>query len=101
MQRGERANAERHVAEVILGQVEGTDGRSYHVERQVLELVVGEVENGKVERPVYHIRDLGQLVVRKSKLFQPGQLEQTAWNGGQLIESEVKLHNLHNDIVVL
>ena len=41
IQRGEGANAERHITEVILGQVEGTDGRSYHTERQVLELVVG------------------------------------------------------------
>ena len=45
MQRGEGADAERHIAEEILGQVEGSDGWGHHVQRQVVELVVGEIEN--------------------------------------------------------
>ena len=59
---GERANAERHIAEVILGQVEGTDGRSYYVERQVLELIVREVESSEVWRPLGHSWDFCELV---------------------------------------
>ena len=42
---GERANAERHIAEQIPRQIEGANRRSDNVERQVGELVVGEIEN--------------------------------------------------------
>ena len=62
VQRGEGANAEWHVAEVILGQVEGTDGWSYHIVRQVLELVVGDVKNSEARRPLSHVRDFRELV---------------------------------------
>ena len=42
---GKGANAERHITEQILRQIEGADGRSDNIEWQVVELVVGEIEN--------------------------------------------------------
>ena len=40
MKGDEGTNTERHVAELILGQIEGADGWSYNVEWQVVELVI-------------------------------------------------------------
>ena len=40
MKGDEGTNAERHVVELILGQIEGVDGWSYNVERQAIELVI-------------------------------------------------------------
>ena len=62
MKSGEGANAEGHIAELILGQIEGADGRSYNVEWQVIELVIREIENREAGGPLCHIRDIGELV---------------------------------------
>ena len=43
MECGEGANAERHIVEQILRQIEGADRRSNNVVWQVGELVLGEI----------------------------------------------------------
>ena len=70
MKCGEGANAERHIAEQILGQIEGADGWSNNIERQVGELVVGEIENCEARGPLCYVWDLGELVVGEIELSQ-------------------------------
>ena len=96
MECGERANAERHIAEEISGQIEGADGWSDDIEWQVVELVAGEIENCEARRPLCHIWDLGELVVGEIELSQARKLEKTFWNCGQLIVLEIDLDNLQN-----
>ena len=62
MKGGEGANAERHSAEQIVGQVEGADGWSDNVEWQVFELVVGKIEYREARRPLCHFWDLDEPV---------------------------------------
>ena len=62
MKSGEGANTERHIAELILGQIEGVDGWSYNVEWQVVELVIREIKNREAGGPLCHIWDIGELV---------------------------------------
>ena len=96
MKGGEGANAERHIAEEILGQIEGADGWSIDVKRQVIELVAGEIENCEARRPLCHIWDFCESVVGEIELSQARKLEKTFWDRGQLIVLEIDLDNLQN-----
>ncbi|MCG8624360.1 MAG: hypothetical protein MJE68_20495, partial [Proteobacteria bacterium] len=87
-------NAKRHIAEFILGQVEGADGRSDNIEWQVVELVVGEIENREARGPLCYIGDLGKPVVGKIELYQAWKLKKTFWDCDQLIVLEINLYNL-------
>ena len=91
---GEGANAERHIAELILGQVEGADGWSNNIEWQVVELVVGEIENREARGPLCYIGDLGKPVVGEIELSQAWKLKKTFWDCDQLIVLEIDLNNL-------
>ena len=96
MERGKGAYAERHIAEEILGQIEGADGWSDDIEWQVDELVAGEIENCEARRPLCHIWDLGELVVGEIELSQARKLEKTFRDCGQLIVLKIDLDNLQN-----
>ena len=99
MKCGEGANTERHIAEQILGQIEGADGRSNSVKWQVIELVVGEIENREARGPLCYVWDLGELVVGEIQLSQARQLQKTLWDGDQLIMLEINLYNLKKKTV--
>ena len=90
----EGANAERHIAKQVLGQVEGTDGWSDDIEWQVVELVIGEIENREARGPFCYVRDLGKPIVGKIELFQAWKLKKTFWDCDQLIVLEIDLYNL-------
>ena len=62
MKSDEGANAERHVAELILGQIEGADDWSYNVDWQVTEIVIREIKNCEARGPLCHIWDISELV---------------------------------------
>ena len=91
---GEGANTRRHIAEQILGQVEGTDGWSNDTEWQTVELVIGKVENGEARGPLCYIRDLGKPVVGEIELSQAWELKKTLRDCDQLIVLEIDLYNL-------
>ena len=96
MKCGEGANAEGHIAEQILGQIEGADGRSNSAEWQVCELVVREIENCEQRRPLCYIWDLIELVIGEIKLSQARQLKKTLGDCHELILFKINLDNLQN-----
>ena len=100
---GERANAERHIAEQILGQVEGADGWSNDIEWQIIELVVGEIKNGEARGPLCYIGNLGKPVVGEIELSQAWKLKKTFWDHSQLIMLEINHYNLqkHNTVRII
>ena len=94
MKCGEGANAKRHIAEQILGQVEGADGWSDDIGWQVFEQVVGEIKNHEARGPLCYIGDLGKPVVGEIELSQAWKLKKTLWDCDQLIMLEIDLYNL-------
>ena len=91
---GEGANAERHTAELILGQVEGANGWSNDIEWQAIELIIGEIKNCEVRGPLCYNGDLGKPVVGEIEHFQAWKLKKTFWDCDQLIVLEINLYNL-------
>ena len=91
---GEGTNAERHIAEQILSQVEGADGWSNDIEWQVVELVAGEIENCEARGPLCYIRDFGKPIAGEIELSQALKLKKTFWDCDQFIVLEINLYNL-------
>ena len=94
MKSRERADADGNLAKLIAADIQGPNRRGNGVQRHTRELVVGEIQHGKARGPLGDVRQFLQLVVGEVELLETGQLQDAAWDGGQVVVLQIQLHNL-------